>query len=69
VVVTTGLGHQPRTGRAMPDVVRRLVERGLHRPGPAAACAVRGLVAEHDDHRISTAPSYRLHAVACISEG
>ena len=27
VVVATGLGHQPRTGLAMPDVVRRLVER------------------------------------------
>ena len=29
MVVATGLGHQPRTGLAMPDVVRRLVERGL----------------------------------------
>jgi hypothetical protein len=27
VVVATGLGHQPRIGLAMPDVVWRLVER------------------------------------------
>ena len=27
MVVATGLGHQPRTGLAMPDVVRRLVKR------------------------------------------
>jgi hypothetical protein len=26
VIVATGLGHQPRTCLAMPDVVRRLVE-------------------------------------------
>jgi hypothetical protein len=68
--------RHPGSSRAYPA---RPTDRPL-RPGlsthvgcigqaPPLHVSVRGLVAEHDDHRISTAPSYRLHAVAIISEG
>jgi hypothetical protein len=78
-VLYVGRGTKPNP-TDLPLTVRRLIPRPAASPAltvvarfPAVSTPlhvpVRGLVAEHDDHRISTAPSYRLHAVALISEG
>ena len=50
MVVATGLGHQPRTGLAMPDVVRRLLERRAAQLVVAAAAG---------DQKITHAPALR----------